>query len=256
MPGHTVLAGVGNMSERKAEDGDFRQAKEAAAVANRAESELLATTAHELRTHLSVILGYTTLLALAPDQRRTIQRIEVSARELLDLVSAGPDVNRLQADHFPIQRGEVNVAHMLKQVKTETRAVRKQSRLSFVWQIDGGLPPLYTDAGKLKLIITNLITNAVQFTPKGSVTITARARDNGVEVTVCDTGVGIPPDALPRIFEPCRLGDPSASGQQKGKGLGLPVVKRLLALLGGMITVESEVGRGSTFRVWLPRMRG
>jgi signal transduction histidine kinase len=231
-------------------------------VANRAKSELLATTAHELRTQLSVILGYTTLLldevfgALAPDQRRTIQRIEVSARELLDLVSAGLDVNRLQADHFPIQRGEVNVAHMLKQVKTETRAVRKQSRLSFVWQIDGGLPPLYTDAGKLKLIITNLTTNAVQFTPKGSVTITAHALDNGVEVTVCDTGVGIPPVALPRIFEPCRLGDPSASGQQKGKGLGLPVVKRLLALLGGMITVESEVGRGSTFRVWLPRMRG
>jgi signal transduction histidine kinase len=176
----------------------------------------------------------------------------VSARELLDLITAVPDLSRLEAGQLPIQRGEVNVARMLKQVKAETRAVCQQSRLSFVWQIDAGLPPLYTDAGKLKLIIKTLITNAVQFTPTGSVTITGRARDNGVEVTVCDTGVGIPPDALSRIFEPGQQVDPAASGQQNGKGLGLPMVKRLLALLGGIMTVESEVGRGSTFRAWLP----
>jgi signal transduction histidine kinase len=120
-----------------------------------------------------------------------------------------------------------------------------------MWHVVPGLPLLYTDSGKLKVIIKNLLSNAVKFTSAGSVTVEARAQQGGVEVSVRDTGVGIAPEALLIIFEPFRQLDNSNTRRYSGSGLGLHIVKRLLEVLGGTITVESEVGQGSTFRVWL-----
>jgi signal transduction histidine kinase len=102
------------------------------------------------------------------------------------------------------------------------------------------------------MVVRNLIRNAVKFTEQGTVTISACARDDGVEITVSDTGIGIAPEVLPTIFEPFRQGDGSNTRRYGGVGLGLYIVQRLMDLLGGKIAVESEVGKGSTFRVWLP----
>ena len=115
-----------------------------------------------------------------------------------------------------------------------------------------GLLPLYTDPGKLKVVIKNLIGNATKFTEKGSITVNAYGCGSGIEIDVIDTGVGIPADELPIIFEPFRQLESAKTRRFGGTGLGLHIVKRLLELLGGRITVESEVGHGSTFRVWMP----
>jgi signal transduction histidine kinase len=104
------------------------------------------------------------------------------------------------------------------------------------------------------MVLKNLLGNAVKFTERGSITVTARSREEGVEISVTDTGIGIPRKALAVIFEPFRQVHDSSTKQNKGTGLGLHIVKRLLELLGGSIGVESEVGRGSTFRVWMPSL--
>jgi signal transduction histidine kinase len=102
------------------------------------------------------------------------------------------------------------------------------------------------------VVIKNLVSNAVKFTTEGSVTVEAREQRGGVEISVSDTGIGIPQDALGFIFEPFRQVDSSDTRPYTGSGLGLHIVQRLLEVLGGTITVESAVGRGSTFRVWVP----
>jgi signal transduction histidine kinase len=112
--------------------------------------------------------------------------------------------------------------------------------------------PFLTDRTKLKVVIKNLITNAAKFTDRGSVTISAAAGDSGAVVTVTDTGIGIAPQARAIIFEPFRQVDSSITRRHGGVGLGLYIARRLVELLGGHIEVESEVGKGSVFRVWLP----
>jgi signal transduction histidine kinase len=128
----------------------------------------------------------------------------------------------------------------------------EQSGLACVWRVAADLPPLQTDPGKLKVVLKNLLSNAVKFTTEGSVTVEAQAVRGGVEFGVTDTGIGIPADAFSFIFEPFRQVDSSDTRPYSGSGLGLHIVQRLLEVLSGTITVESEVGKGSTFRVWLP----
>lgn len=121
-----------------------------------------------------------------------------------------------------------------------------------MWKMDPKLPSIRTDPAKLKIIIKNLLGNAIRFTTEGSISVTTHASRGGVEICVTDTGIGIPQEAMSLIFEPFRQIDNPALRQRGGTGLGLYIVKRLVELLGGEVTVESEPGRGSTFRIWLP----
>ena len=246
-----------DITEHKHLEEALRQSKEEAEAANRAKSEFLAATSHELRTPLTVILGYTSLLLeqtfgrLEAEQADPLRRIDRNAQELLDLITAVLDLSRLEAGRLPVEVREVQVPEWLEELKAETQGVWERSSLEFVWQVEGALPPIHTDPGKLKVVVKNLIGNAVKFTKAGSITVAAQGQKGGVEINVTDTGIGIPQEALALIFEPFRQVD--SSGQQRGTGLGLHIVKRLLEMLGGTVTVESEGGRGSTFRVWVPR---
>jgi signal transduction histidine kinase len=214
---------------------------------------------HELRTPLGIILGYTDLLLedtfgqLGEQQTDSLRRIDRSARELLDLITAVLDLSRLEAGRLPLVTQETQVARLLQELQTETQQIQEQTQLLFVWKVEESLPSLYTDPGKLKIVLKNLIGNAGKFTKEGSITVAARNHLGGVEVRVTDTGMGIPQEALGMIFEPFRQIENPATRQYGGTGLGLYIVKRLLELFGATITVESEVGRGSTFRVWLPK---
>jgi len=248
-------------TESKRLEAALIQAKEVAEAADQTKSEFLATMSHELRTPLNVILGYTDILLdggvgnLAVAQADIMRRIDRNARVLFELINTILDLNRLEAGRLPMEVKEVRMADLLAEVKAETQGLCDQSGLACVWKVEEQLPVLYTDPGKLKVVLKNLIGNAVKFTKEGSITVSARAQHEGVAISVTDTGIGIPAEARLVIFEPFRQIESSATSPQRGSGLGLHIVKRLLELLGGTSAVESEVGRGSTFTVWIPTGR-
>jgi signal transduction histidine kinase len=248
-----------DITDSKQAEAALVRAKEAAEAAERVKSEFLATMSHELRTPLNVILGYTDMLMeggageLPPPQRDILQRIDRNSRVLFELISMVLDLNRLEAGRLPVNRKEVLMADLLAEIRIEMQGLCDQSGLSWVWEVEAELPPLQTDPGKLKVIVKNLLSNAVKFTKEGRITVTAAARGDGVEISVADTGIGIGAEAQAFIFEPFRQVDSSERRPYSGSGLGLHIVKRLLEVLGGSITVESAVGWGSTFRVWVPR---
>lgn len=257
-----ILGVSRDISERKRVEAELRRAKEEAEAANRVKSEFLATMSHELRTPLFVMLGYLELLLgesagpLTGEQADMLRRVSRNAQEVLDLISAVLEVSRLAAGRLPLEAKEVRVGDFLREVETEAREFCEQAGLTLTLRVDAHLPPVYTDPGKLKVVIKNLVNNSVKFTRAGGVTVAARARERGVEISVTDTGVGIPAESLAEIFEPFQQLDSGKAHRHAGVGLGLHIVKRLLELLGGTVAVESEVGSGSTFRVWVPYDRG
>jgi signal transduction histidine kinase len=226
--------------------------------ANQLKSDFMATMSHELRTPLNIIMGYNALLldetfgSLTSDQADTVRRTQRRAEELLELIIATLDISRLDTDRSPLNLEEVDVENLLHALAAATDDRSAKPTLAIVWESSAPLPRLQTDAAKLKLILKNLVSNAMKFTAEGRITVSACVRESGVEITVADTGIGIAADALPIIFEPFRQGESGSTRGQGGVGLGLYIVRRLVALLGGTVTVDSELGRGSTFRVWLP----
>lgn len=153
---------------------------------------------------------------------------------------------------MPVERTPVQLASLLKEIEGETQGLRGLTRLTYCWRVEEGLPVLMTDAGKLKVIIKNLLGNAIKFTKTGGVTVSAYQNNGGVAISVTDTGAGIPPDQQALIFQAFRKANGASEERSDGFGLGLHIVNKLLTLLGGAIEVESSLGQGSTFRVWLP----
>ena len=214
---------------------------------------------HELRTPLNAIVGYASLLidgaygAVSDEQDQVLRRLDKSACELLELINSTLDVSRLEAGRMPMDIREVSVTSLLQEVDAETRALREKPGLEFVWDVPARLPRLRTDPLKLKVILKNLIGNAVKLTERGSVRVGARRVDRGVvEFSVTDTGIGIDPIARNVIFEPFRQVDSSNTRRHGGVGLGLYVVRRLVDSIGGDLALESALGHGSTFRVSVP----
>jgi PAS domain S-box-containing protein len=226
--------------------------------ASRVKSDFVATMSHELRTPLNAIVGYTGLLLdgafgeIGAEQIEVLRRVDRSASELLELINATLDVSRLEAGRLPLDVREVNVSDLIREVDDETRDMREKPGLSFVWELPPRLPRLRTDPLKLKVILKNLIGNAVKFTEAGNVTVGVRTLPSRVEFSVSDTGIGVEPSKRTLIFEPFRQADSSDTRRYGGVGLGLYVARRLAESLGGEIELESAVGRGSTFRVSVP----
>lgn len=228
-------------------------------TANRLKSDLLATMSHELRTPVNLIMGYTELLLqqnfgrLAPEQEEPLQRIEKSARSLRELITAMLDVCRMEAAQVAVDLRPVYLAELMDEVEAEVRELREKPEVRYLRRVPTVLPPVYSDRTKLKVVLKNLLSNAAKFTDKGRITVDAYLRNDGVLITVSDTGIGIEQDVIPEIFDMFRQGDSSLTRRYGGMGLGLYVVRRLLELIHGTIEVESKVGQGSTFRLWVPR---
>lgn len=226
--------------------------------ANKLKGEFVATVSHELRTPIHVVLGFADLLlegefgALGEDQRDAVNRILLGARSLMDLSEAALQLTRLDAAQVPVQIEEVELGDLLDEIESEIHDDQLAPKVSLERRIAENLSRIRSDRAKLKLILKNLLSNALKFTERGSVTVSARRRADDVTFVVTDTGIGIEPDALATIFEPFRQADGSTARRYGGIGLGLHIVRRATERLGGTVRAQSTLGEGSRFEVVLP----
>jgi signal transduction histidine kinase len=226
--------------------------------ADQLKSEFLSTMSHELRTPLNVILGYTELLGenafgpLQDEQRDTIGRVHESARSLLELINATLDVNRFEAGRLPVQLEDVNLGALFDELHDALRQQPRGAGVALRWDVIVGDKCVRSDTTKLKIIVKNLVGNALKFTQSGEVSLQANYDVHAarLHLSVADTGAGIPADDLAHIFDMFRQ---AGSGQHfGGVGLGLYIVKRFVEQLGGEVSVASTPGEGSMFTVSIP----
>ena len=229
--------------------------------ASQLKSQFLANMSHEFRTPLNAILGYTSMLLggvngeLTPPQKKNLGRVDSNAKHLLSIINDLLDISRIEAGKMPLHLEEFALQQLVGEVLAEVEPLISRARLSASTEITGELPAISSDRQKLKQIVLNLLTNAIKFTPHGSVKVTCRYEAGRQEfaISVTDTGIGIAPQDLNKIFEDFRQADDSVTRQYGGAGLGLAICRRLAVILGGRIDVQSQLGRGSTFTFYVPR---
>jgi len=222
-------------------------------TANRVKSEFVSTMSHELRTPLHVIMGYTDMLEdlEGPARAEAIAKIQATSRELLELIEATLNLNRLESGRDAPNFEAVPLRPLWDELAAEFDALPRRPEVRLRFEPVGGLV-LYTDRRKLKIVVKNLISNALKFTPAGEVVARCRREGPDGRLTVRDTGVGIEPEQRPHIFDMFRQADSSDRRSYGGVGLGLYIVRRLVDQLRGEIRVDSEPGIGSIFTVTLP----
>ena len=235
-----------------------QQARRAADVANQAKDEFLAIVSHELRTPLNAIMGWAKMLPsleVDPTRRRSaVETIERNAVAMAQLIEDLLDMSRVISGKLRIEVQEVDIVRVIQAAidSIHPAALARSVELSTAFEAD--IPLMMGDPTRLQQIVWNLLSNAVKFTPKGgSVQVRLRRAGSAVEIAVTDTGKGIAPSFLPRVFEPFRQEDASSTRTRGGLGLGLAITKQLVELHGGTISAHSEGdNRGATFTVSLP----
>lgn len=251
---------------------------------NKMKSEFLANVSHELRTPLNAIVGFTDLLRegvygeLSPRQSGPVQRIEASAGHLRHLVDQILDLAKMAAGRLEVHTETIDLRPFILDVASEIEPLVVEKKLYLSLALGAALPRIRTDPTHLRQIVVNLLSNSVRYTLEGTITVRTRLVPGGasdsalpahlrppqdaptpsmrpwVVIQVADTGIGIGRNDQARIFEEFEQvnAGPRGDSMNRGTGLGLPISRRLARLLGGDVTLESELGKGSTFSVWLP----
>jgi signal transduction histidine kinase len=220
------------------------------------------TVSHELRTPLNTLIGYADLLAEgafgAPsdEQREILGRISQRARALLELLLATLDLPGLEERRVVLDVRHFSLVDLLAELRDETAGWPRRSDLEVNWEIAADLPEIDSDAAKLRVVLRNLVANALKFTDRGTVRVTAAEHRDGVELRVADSGIGISAAQIDNVFDAFWQADSSSTRTHGGVGLGLYIARRLVEMLDGRIEVESEVGAGTTFHVFLPLRPG
>jgi len=225
-----------------------------------AKSQFLANVSHDVRTPLNAILGYTSLLLrgvsgpMDPAQRESLARVDANARHLLALMNEILDIARIEAGKMPVRPSAIKLRELIDEIMNEVEPLIATSKLSVTVHVPGGLPAIRSDRQKLKQVILNLLTNALKFTPRGSVTVSCSYhRSSGeIAIAVTDTGIGIAEADQARIFEAFSRAEPVPTREAGGTGLGLSICQRLATVLQGRITLESKLRQGSTFTLIIP----
>ncbi|MBI1996180.1 MAG: HAMP domain-containing histidine kinase [Deltaproteobacteria bacterium] len=236
-----------------------RLLKEEAEQRNLGKTEALHLVSHEFRAPLHLIGGWTQALdnkmfgEVSAEQSVVLNKILRQTENLSTMVNSILDLARIEAGEAAVQRDDFSLSDFFQQLRLNFD-VPVDKPVVLQWDIAPGLPVLRSDRARLTIILQNLINNAIKFTERGSVTISARwaAQHDRVDIAVSDTGIGIPKEALPVIFEKFRQVEGSPAQVRGGVGLGLHTVKAFAELLGGSITVKSELGQGSIFSLSLP----
>lgn len=241
-----------------------------AEAADRTKSAFLATMSHELRTPLNSILGFTGIILqglagpLNDEQIKQLGMVRNSARHLLELIGDVLDISKIEAGQLEVRAEPFDLRTSLDRVTSSVKPMLEKKGLALVIDVDPAIDEMVSDRRRVEQVLLNLVNNAVKFTDRGRVSVTARLPDPGgdasdptttapmVRIDVSDTGIGIAPGDLPSLFAPFHQIDTGLTRLHEGTGLGLAICRRLTDLLGGTISVQSEPGRGSTFTVLLP----
>jgi len=255
-----------DITDRKGMEELLRHAKASAEAANLAKSQFLANMSHELRTPLNSILGFSQLLEmlaadgtagaspLADKQREYLRWIRDGGEHLLDMVNDVLDLSKIEAGRVDLDKKPFDTAMLIRRVLTTVRSMAAKKHLRVETEIDSELGLLDADEVRIKQVLYNLLSNAIKFTERERrIGVEARGKGDECVITVWDEGIGIPLADRERIFEPF---EQLRSGHEgHGTGLGLTIVKNLVELHGGVVTVESQEGAGSRFTVRLPGRR-
>jgi signal transduction histidine kinase len=229
-------------------------------AANHAKSEFIAAMSHELRTPLNVIMGNAELTGdgfwgdVNAEQKKSMSKIRHHAQFLLKLVNDVLALSKLDAKKMSLELTTVDIDEVVSHAQSHVEQLNRTKGLDVHWHVDQGIPEILTDETKLEEILQNLIGNAFKFTPRGRIEIIVRnvPEHHRVEFQVTDTGIGIDPQDIERIFSAFEQIKEAHTGEFNGVGLGLNIVKKYLDLMNGDIRVDSRPGQGSTFTFTLP----
>jgi two-component system, sensor histidine kinase and response regulator len=259
--GILVSSAIRDTTERKQYERALRAAKEAAEAANEAKSMFLATMSHELRTPMNGVLGMTQFVLeteLTTEQRESLDIVQTSAESLLTIIDQILDFSKIEAEKLKIESVTFVVRESLAETIKVLSVQAHQKGLKFTYDVHPNVPEAVVgDPGRMRQILVNLVGNAIKFTEQGEVCVQVEqaSLEDGITLLrfmVMDTGVGISAEKQKAIFEPFSQADGSMTRKYGGIGLGLTICTRLLKAMGGTISVESSLGRGSTFHFTLP----
>ncbi|CAN5883803.1 hypothetical protein BH23GEM9_BH23GEM9_34080 [soil metagenome] len=253
------VVGIGvDSTDRKVAELEREELLHQAREASEAKSHFIGVISHEFRTPLTAIIGYTDLLStgvsgtLTPAQDRQLDRIRASAWHLTQMVDEILTFSRIEAGMEAVYFESMDIGFVARECASLVTPAAAVKGLGLVCELPDDAVTVRTDGGKLRQVLLNLLGNAVKFTEKGGITLRLKAQHDAVALTVMDTGVGIAPEHVGRVFERFWQCNPEGSRAVSGAGLGLTVSRHLAGLLGGTLTVESEPGAGSSFTLMLP----
>jgi len=274
MSGHSVRDNKGEVSyfectmyditERRQAEMSLTNAKEQADFANRSKSEFLANMSHELRTPLNAIIGFSEIIkdqlfgpVGQPQYIEYANDIHDSGELLLSLINDILDMSKIEAGKRELAESIINVENVVQSVARLVASRAKAGRLHMNVKVPHDLPAFRGEERAIKQVLTNLLTNAIKFTPEGgNIFLTAHLDEFGrICISVQDTGVGMAPEDIPVAMAPFGQIESALSRKNQGTGLGLPLTKALVELHGGVLDLQSEVGKGTTVTIVLPAER-
>jgi signal transduction histidine kinase len=227
-------------------------------IASQHKSQFVANMSHELRTPLAAILGYAELMQegfyepLGQKSLDALTRIRSNGKHLLGLINTVLDIAKIESGQFTLSMAEYAIESVVETVRSATESLAQNKKLILKTEVAKSLPVGLGDEQRLTQVLLNLVGNAIKFTDTGEVRVTAKVVNGHFNVSVIDTGPGIPEEHQARIFEQFHQVDSSNTKAKGGTGLGLAIAKQIVEMHGGLIWVESTLGKGSTFQMKLP----